>query len=321
MEGSKVTKDTTSIKGKALINGKPPGPNALVFLETKNKLKVPGQKPHELRIRQMGLQFDPQHSVVEVGSTITFLNEDREVHNIYSKSQSNQFNLGAMAAGSSKTIKITRAGPIVLRCNMHKDMTGTVFAVPNGYHTRPNAQGEYSFDNVASKGYILQFWHPSLDPELVEANLKSMDLTGEDQVSNFDIKSASTLNEIHDLVDPTDYKAIVDRIEQEMLQAIVDWKAGKKRIPTKRMLMAITKHYDGEGLKGAIAKSFSEKRSVLLERKMDGIRKQISGIGVSKGEVTEESLTSQAKFVLAQLRENVRELELRLKPDPHETKQ
>ena len=48
---------------------------------------------------------------------------------------------------------------------------------------------------------------------------------------------------------------------------------------------------------------------------MDAIRKEISGIGVSKGEVTEKSLTSKAKFVIGQLRNNVQELEARLNPD------
>jgi len=59
----------------------------------------------------------------------------------------------------------------------------------------------------------------------------------------------------------------------------------------------------------------SQKRSLGLEKKLDEIRKQISGIGVSKGDVTEESLTSKAKFVIAQLRNNVQELEARLNPD------
>ncbi len=135
-----------------------------------------------------------------------------------------------------------------------------------------------------------------------------------DQTLDFDIKSQSKPGEIHDLVDPTDYNSIVDNIEKEVYQAIADWKAGKKSIPRKRMLMAITKHYDGEGLKGAIAKSFSEKRSLNLEKKLDAIRKQISGIGVSDQEVTEDSLKSQAKFTIDQLRNNVRELEARLNP-------
>ncbi len=78
--------------------------------------------------------------------------------------------------------------------------------------------------------------------------------------------------------------------------------------------MAITKHYDGEGLKGAIAKSFSSKRSILLEQKMDTIRKEISGYGKSKEKITKESLLGQAKFAVSQLRLNVKELETRLQP-------
>ncbi len=310
-EGSKKVKNTTTVKGNIKINSRKPGPNTLVFLETKSKLRSANQKPQKLTIRQSGLQFSPQHSVIQVGSTVTFSNEDREVHNIFSKSLSNQFNLGAMASGSFKTVEFTQAGPVVLRCNIHKDMIGTLFVVPNGHYTKPDTNGDYQFDNIKSEGYIMQVWDPMLAPDEVEANLKSADLTGVDQTFDFNIKSASVAGEIHDMTDPTDYNAIVDIIEKEMLQAIEDWKNGKKFISRKRMLMAITKHYDGEGLKGAIAKSFSSKRSIQLEQKLDKIRKEISGYGKSKDPVTEDSLISQAKFAVSQLRLNAKELAAR----------
>ncbi len=315
MEGSKNAKETTTLKGKALINGKAIGANAVVFLETKSKLPVPNQKKQDFRIIQHELNFKPKHSVITVGSTVAFLNMDKEVHNIFSKSKGNQFNLGAMAAGTGKSMKFTQAGPVVLRCNLHKDMVGTLFVVPNGYYTQPNAEGDYTFENIKSQGYLLQFWHPQMEPHLVEENMVQADLTGIDQIINFDVASNSQPGEIHDMVDPTDYTAIVDRIEKEVFQAIADWKAGKRFIPRKRMLMAITKHYDGEGLKGAIARSFSEKRSEGLEKKLDDIRKQISGIGVKKEDVTEQSLKSQAKFAVDQLRLNAKELETRFNPE------
>ena len=319
-EGSKNVKDTTNVKGKVLINGKAIPANAVVFLETQSKLRVPGQKTHDLTIKQSNLSFFPKHSTVQVGSIITFANEDKEVHNIFSKSQNNQFNLGAMAAGSSRSLTLDQPGPIVLRCNLHKDMIGTIFVVPNGYFTHPDAKGKFQFDKVKSQGYLLQVWHPRLIPEEVAANLKPVDLKGVDQTFDMDIKSTSQPGEIHDMVDPTDYNAIVDNIEKEMFQAIKDWKKGKKFIPRKRMLMAITKHYDGEGLKGAIAKSFSQKRSMQLEKKLDEIRKLISGIGVKREDVTEELLTSRAKFAVSQLRNNVQELEARLNPDFNKNK-
>jgi tetratricopeptide (TPR) repeat protein/plastocyanin len=314
-EGSKKVNKLTQVKGKILINGKAPSPNTLVFLETKTKLPVQGQlKAPTLTIQQNGLNFLPRHSVIQTGTTVTFANHDKEVHNIYSKSLSNQFNLGAMASGSFKSIAFNTAGPIVLRCNMHKDMIGTLFVVPNGHYTQPNAKGEYEFKNVKSEGYIMQVWAPMLSPDEVVNNIRSADLTGVDQTFDFDIKSASVPGEIHDMTDPTDYNAIVDNIEREMFQAIEDWKNGKKFISRKRMLMAVTKHFAGEGLKGAIAKSFSSKRSILLERKLDKIRKEISGYGKAEELVTEASLKSQAKFAVAALRNTVKELEARIQP-------
>ena len=218
-----------------------------------------------------------------------------------------------MAAGGSKDIKMSTAGPVILRCNLHKDMIGTVFVVPNGYHAKSNDKGEFIFEDVKSADYIMQVWHPRLYPEEVLAHAKEIALTGEDKVLNLEIKSESKAGEIHDLVDPTDYNLIVDNIEKEMNQAIQDWKNGKKFISRKRMLMAITKHFEGEGLKGAIAKSFSAKRSEKLEQSMDSIRKKISGIDKSE-EITEASLKTQADLVVSNLRRNVSELENRLKP-------
>jgi len=312
---SEVVKPITNIKGKITINSLPADGRGVVILETKSKLKAPKQTIQSLKIYQRALQFEPAHSVVMVGSTVTFINDDREVHNIYSKSLSNQFNLGAMAAGASREIQLETPGPVILRCNLHKDMMGTVFVVPNGYFARTNANGEYQFDNVKSQEYILEFWHPQLYPEEVGENIKSIKLTGKDETFDFKIASASKPGEIHDLVDATDYNVVVDDIDREINLAIKDWEEGRKYKPRKRMLIAITQHYHGKGLKGAIAKSFSEQRSLKLEQAMDEIRKQISGIGDTDN-VTADSLKFKAERVIAQLRNNVKELEHRLNPQP-----
>ncbi|MEC7641439.1 MAG: tetratricopeptide repeat protein [Nitrospinota bacterium] len=317
MEGSSadIEKETTNLRGKILVNGEAISPQAVVFLETKDKLPVKDQgKPTKVTISQKGLQFLPKHAVVMVGSEIEFFNHDMEPHNIYSKSLNNQFNLGAMGPGSTRTIKITEAGPITLRCNLHKEMVGTVFAVPNGYYTQPNGVGEYFFKDVKSKEYFLYVWHPRLHPREVEKYFRSIGLTGKDTTIDFKIQSTSTAGEIHDLVDEKDYDAIVNDIETLIYRGIDAWKQGKKYLPRKRLLLAITKHFEGEGLKGAIAKSFSVKRSTKLENKLDAIRKKVSGLKVDDEPVTENSLKSDAQLVISQLRENARELKLRLNP-------
>ena len=191
-EGSKMKKATTHVKGTMLINGKSPGSNAIIFLETKTKMKIPNQKTLKLTVDQIDLQFSPKHTIVPIGSTVKFSNQDTEVHNIYSKSMNNQFNLGAMSSGMVQTISLLQPGPIVLRCNLHKDMVGTIFVVPNGYYTQPDEQGKYEFNEVKSAGYIMQAWAPHLAPGDVEANLKSADLNGEDKTFNFDINPELT---------------------------------------------------------------------------------------------------------------------------------
>ncbi|MBI4389711.1 MAG: tetratricopeptide repeat protein [Nitrospinae bacterium] len=317
MEGSsaKEEKDSTNVKGRVLFNGQPADPGTVVIMEAKNKLRTPGQKTQNVSIRQKNLQFEPDRSVVQVGANIAFVNGDLEVHNIYSKSLNNQFNLGAMAAGSSKSVKLTEPGPVVLRCNMHKDMIGVIFVVPNGYYTIADKNGNYHFEKLPNIEYLLQVWNPRLGPSEVESHMKGLKLNGADQTLDFDIATASQPGEIHDMVDEKDYKAIADLIESEVLQAIDDWQAGKDYISRKRMLNAITRYYEGEGLKGAITKSFSEKRGQALEEKLDVIRKKISGLGPYKDQkFTRESLQDETRLAVNQLRENIRELEHRLNP-------
>ncbi len=313
---SKEVRSATNVKGKVLVNNESIGPGAIVFLETKTKLKIPGQSVQELTIDQKNLTFSPAHSVVQVGSTVVFVNQDNEVHNIFSKSLNNQFNLGAMAGGASKSIKFTQAGPVILRCNLHKDMIGTLFVVPNGYYTQTNEAGEYEFRDLTNQDYLLQVWHPRLYPEEVGLHVKSYKLNGADVEHDFAVVSASKPGEVHDLVDDVDYRAIADVIEKEVFQAIEDWKAGKKYMSRKRMLMALTKHFAGMGLKGAVAKSFSEKRAQSLENQLDVIRKKISGLGKYKEGVTEEGLKSETRTVMSQIRNSIQELEARLHLSP-----
>ncbi len=319
-EGSKLKKATTYVKGTMLVNGESPGSNAVIFLETKTKMKSPNQQALKITIDQNKLQFSPKHTVVPIGSSVNFSNQDVEVHNIFSKSLNNQFNLGAMSSGAIKTISLLKPGPIVLRCNLHQDMVGTIFVVPNGYYTQPDIQGKYEFKDIKSAGYIMQAWAPHLAPGDVETNLKTADLTGEDKTFDFDIKTTSLPGEIHDMVDSVDYNAIVDNIDRELKQAIKDWESGKKYVSRKRALMTITKYYDGGGLKGALAKSFSEKRSQNLEDKLDEIRKIISGIGTGSKSATPDSLRQKVAFAISQLRNNVQELEARLNPNSMESR-
>lgn len=315
MEGSKseVVSTITQVSGRVTVNGKPPGKYGVVYLETSNKMKVPKQKADAITIDQKGNQFLPPHSVVLAGSTVTFANQDMQIHNIFSRSQSNKFNLGSMNPGTEKTITFETAGPVVLRCNRHKDMVGTLFVAPNGYVTNTDEQGRFEFPVAKSQEYRIGFWHPRLRPEEVEANIQVVKLTGEDKTVNFDVTTESNPADINDLVDPTDYMDLVAQIETEVYGAIDHWKAGKKYSSRKRMLTAITRHFDGGGLKDAIAKSFSTDRSQRLEDGLDRIRKQIAGLDKSAA-VTEASLKTQAKEVIAQLRQSVNQLEHRLDP-------
>ncbi|GIS84738.1 MAG: hypothetical protein CM1200mP16_10380 [Nitrospina sp.] len=66
------------LRGKYSLRGNP-SPNTLVFLEKKNKNARKGAKQGEvITIHQSGLNFQPTHSIIQVGTTVNFSNQTRK---------------------------------------------------------------------------------------------------------------------------------------------------------------------------------------------------------------------------------------------------
>ena len=58
----------------------------------------------------------------KVGDTISFRNEDPFVHNIFSLSDVQSFDLGTFAKGESRQVKLEKTGHIEVECAVHPEM-------------------------------------------------------------------------------------------------------------------------------------------------------------------------------------------------------
>ncbi len=73
-------------------------------------------------VSQKNLAFSVQKLSIKVGDSVTFLNEDNIVHNVFSLSDANTFDLGGASKGKSKTVSFDKAGTVEVECAVHPQM-------------------------------------------------------------------------------------------------------------------------------------------------------------------------------------------------------
>jgi plastocyanin len=104
--------------------------------------------------------FEPQVLAVPVGSTVRFPNGDPVLHNVYSDSTGNAFDLGLYASGEAPTHQFRRAGVVDVHCNVHRRMQAKIVVVESHHIGRVAADGRFEIAGVPAVGGRLVAWHP-----------------------------------------------------------------------------------------------------------------------------------------------------------------
>ena len=73
-------------------------------------------------VHQKGKVFSQTSITVKPGESLTFVNDDAVVHNVFSTSPGNTFNLKAQAPGTSATASFATEGSADVRCAFHPTM-------------------------------------------------------------------------------------------------------------------------------------------------------------------------------------------------------
>jgi plastocyanin len=77
-------------------------------------------------VRQHNRQFSVATVHARVGDTIVFTNDDPFVHNIFSMSDAQSFDLGAFGKGQSRKLTLKSPGRIEVGCAIHPEMKLTI---------------------------------------------------------------------------------------------------------------------------------------------------------------------------------------------------
>ena len=135
--------------------------DAVVMLEPVSGA-LPVRPLNGVQISQVHRQFEPQVTVVTVGTAISFPNLDTVRHHVYSFSGVKNFELKLYSGVPAAPVVFDRPGIAVLGCNIHDQMVAWVVIVDTPFYGRTSAIGKATIGAVAPGAYRLKTWHSSL---------------------------------------------------------------------------------------------------------------------------------------------------------------
>jgi plastocyanin len=86
--------------------------------------------PADHLIKQEHKRFSVKEVHAEVGDILIFVNFDPFVHNIFSLSEVQSFDLGTFGKGEERRVKLLSAGKVEIECAIHPDMRLTIEVAP-----------------------------------------------------------------------------------------------------------------------------------------------------------------------------------------------
>lgn len=149
---------TESGRGSARGAGESP---IVVFYEPDRGGEAP--KPQQLVVETRRKQFQPRVIVVTQGSSIRFPNRDPILHNVFSVTRGNTFDLGLYRRSAGETVTFDTPGLVRVYCNIHQEMVSFVWVVSTPYFALADADGEFRLSSLPAGPGTLTLWHERSD--------------------------------------------------------------------------------------------------------------------------------------------------------------
>jgi plastocyanin len=146
------------LTGDMKIDGKAAGGAiGFVTLEPVGKKWKP-RAPKQRIMEQRNREFAPHVLAIPVGSTVTFPNFDTIFHNVFSRSDAANFDLGLYKQGDARTVTFEKEGVVHLGCNLHANMSAYVVVVAAPHYAITDDSGHFQFKNLDPGKYTLKAW-------------------------------------------------------------------------------------------------------------------------------------------------------------------
>ena len=147
-----------ALAGDMKIDGKAAaGAIGFVTLEPVGK-KSKAREPKTRIMEQRNREFAPHVLAVPVGSTVQFPNYDTIYHNVFSRSDASNFDLGLYKGGEAREVKFEKEGVVRVGCNLHANMSAYVVVVAAPHYAITDDSGHFQFKNLEPGKYTLKAW-------------------------------------------------------------------------------------------------------------------------------------------------------------------
>lgn len=116
-------------------------------------------------------QFEPRVLVVTAGSQVIFPNEDPILHNVFSTSANNPFDLGLYGRSEGKIHRFDQPGLVRVFCNVHPAMSAHIVVLDTPHFVVPEGDGRFSLDQLPPGAGRLTIWHERAEPRQIELDI------------------------------------------------------------------------------------------------------------------------------------------------------
>jgi plastocyanin len=91
---------------------------------------VAAHASQEVVVAQKNKAFSQAKLTIHAGDKVTFRNEDSFVHNVFSLTDANTFDLGTYPQGQAKSVTFAKAGVYDIECAIHPEMKLQITVAP-----------------------------------------------------------------------------------------------------------------------------------------------------------------------------------------------
>lgn len=126
-----------------------------------------------LKIIQKDKKFEPSILPIVKGQKVDFINHDQISHNVFSVSNSREFDIGQKNYKESKIVDFNKTGIIDVFCNIHYEMTATILVLPNRSFAITDKDGKYTIPDIPVGNYTVYIWTRGGAPKSRKLSLKA----------------------------------------------------------------------------------------------------------------------------------------------------
>jgi plastocyanin len=125
-------------------------------------------RPGKATMVMKGKEFRPHSLAILAGGSVEFPNEDPILHNAFSVSGQNRFDLELYKRPNSRSWTFHHPGIVRVYCNIHPQMSAVVLVRDNPFFTKANADGSFVIEGVPGGRVALKAWHERAGEASVE---------------------------------------------------------------------------------------------------------------------------------------------------------